>query len=254
MDKKELTISNIWGQIPIKHIVQDDCKRCTFAQIAILGGKECAVSKEPYYKLGVDFCLKLLQDRHPKANLAHLILILRNCGAPKDPSGGAEWKDYSGSMKKLEKAFESELPNLEGASLEGAYLYGAKLVGANLEGAYLEGASLNGADLERVKLVGANLSWANLECADLQDANLYRAKLTGADLERANLSRSNLYGASLARARLVDANLKGANLKVANLEGANLEYADLEGARYNSNTKFPAGFETKDKLMIKSKI
>ena len=68
MTRKDLTISNIWGQIPIGNIVQVDCKKCVFAQIAILGGKDHdAVSEEHYYKLGIDFCLELLKDRNAKA-------------------------------------------------------------------------------------------------------------------------------------------------------------------------------------------
>ena len=226
MTKKELTITNIWGQIPIGNIVQTDCDKCIFAQIAILGGKDYGGEK-PCYKRGVDFCLKLLQDRHPKANLAHLMLISRNCGSPNDPAGGAEWKDYAGSIKKLEKAFEGELPSLEGANLKNA--------------------SLERADLRGVDFRGADLRGADLEYADLEGANLRGADLRGADLEKASLKGANLQ----------DANLRGADLEYASLEGADLYDASLEGmhlrrAIYNSETKFPKNFDTEDKeLMIK---
>ena len=240
MKQKELTISNIWGQIPIGNIVQENCDKCIFAQIAILGGKDYGGEK-PCYKRGVDFCLKLLQDRHPKANLAHLMLISRNCGSPNDPAGGAEWKDYAGSIKKLEKAFESELPSLEGAGLEKASFRGADLRGAILKGAYLEGANLEGVDLKG----------AGLEGACLRDANLIGAYLEGADLEYANLEYADLRGAILKGAYLEGANLEGADLEGACLEGACLRRANLDGARYNSETKFPAGFDTEDKGMIK---
>ena len=215
MRERELTISNIWSQIPIEDIVQEDCNKCLFAQIAILGGKDYGGIKL-CYRRGIDFCLKLLKKKHKGANLAHLILILKNCGSPDDPAGCAEWKDYAGSMKKLEKAFESELPSLEGANLEYADLKYANLIGANLEG-------------------------ANLEYTDFRDADLRDADLEGANLRGANLEDANLRGADLEKAILIGANLEGADLI-----GAYLKYA-----RYNSETKFPAGFDTEYEGMIK---
>ncbi|MBI4124469.1 MAG: pentapeptide repeat-containing protein [Deltaproteobacteria bacterium] len=62
-------------------------------------------------------------------------------------------------------------PNLRGADLRGAILFGADLSWANLIGA----------DLRRANLYGANLHWADLGEADLGEANLRRAKNLDAD-------------------------------------------------------------------------
>jgi uncharacterized protein YjbI with pentapeptide repeats len=45
------------------------------------------------------------------------------------------------------------------------------------------------------------------------------------------------------RAYLRGAILRGADLSCANLDGAWLRYADLRGARYDAETRWPAGFD-----------
>ena len=116
-------------------------------------------------------------------------------------------------------------PDLLGANLSEANLFGANLSGANLNAVGLFRANLGEADLCR-----AGLSGANLGDADLSRANLSGANLTLAYLRRANLHRANLAGAGLTRADFWGANVRGANLSGTNLQEANLHRANLAGA------------------------
>lgn len=137
------------------------------------------------------------------------------------------------------------IPDLSGANLSEANLYGAKLREANLNGADLSEANLYSANLKDADLYGANLSNANLrgaslDSADLSQANLSgstlneatlgAANLTGAILDRASLIRANFWDANLSDASLIEADLFEANLRGANLSGANLSYACLGAA------------------------
>jgi uncharacterized protein YjbI with pentapeptide repeats len=146
----------------------------------------------------------------------------------------------------------------------------ANLRGAALRGARLPGAVLAGADLSWVDLTGANLRGANLRGASLHEATLQRVDLRGGLLHAANLHHTNLQAAQLQAADLrgadlVAADLRGADLQGADLTGAKLFYsqadiqamqplpsgppevrlntARLTGARYNSRTRWPAGFD-----------
>lgn len=127
---------------------------------------------------------------------------------------------------------ESVLDNLrvlEGSSLRGADLWGAKLRGANLRGADLAGATLANADLSGADLSGASLAGADLRWAVAADARLLRA-----DLQRVNAS-----GASLLLAILIRADLRGANLS-----GTNLHRADLTSVTTDGETTFERALMT----------
>jgi len=156
---------------------------------------------------------------------------------------------------------ELQKANLQGANLQGANLHGAEFISSDFEKANLEGANaqkvvftycrLNGLDLQGVNFEGAVLLGADLEGADLKGADLKGVELSFAILQGANLEGVDLQGADLYSANLRSANLKGANLK-----GVNLEMTDLKGAKYNSKTEFPEGFEekfTKSKLFKRIK-
>jgi uncharacterized protein YjbI with pentapeptide repeats len=131
-----------------------------------------------------------------------------------------------------------EEANLEEANLTEAYLVEANLAKANLQAANLTEADLRGTDLAKARLVLAYLTEANLTEANLTEANLNSAKLTGTFLQDANLTKATFNSANLTKA-----NLWGANLRDTNLEEANLEAADFRDALYNSDTKWPSGFD-----------
>lgn len=107
------------------------------------------------------------------------------------------------------------------------------------------------------QLPGVHLPGANLRQAALAGANLRGAVLRGADLREANFSSLAYFpggaaglakGADLQHADLRDAKLGNANLIDTDLRSADLRGADLTGAyfaraRYDSHTRWPAGFE-----------
>ena len=202
-DKEKITISNVWGKIPINEIKQNNCGACVFGHYASICG-------EIGYSNGIKKCLKMLQEKHKGANLAHLAVILKSCGADKDPWGGVEWENYPETFKKLEKAFESDLPSLK----------------------------------------GADLSWADLSFADLRGADLREADLSDAYLSTADLRETVLYKANLLGAELREADLRRADLRGADLYDVDLSDSYLVGAKYNSKTIFLEGFSPEEKDMV----
>ncbi len=141
---------------------------------------------------------------------------------------------YDGSLRNA-SLMEA---NLDGADMDRANLSGASLNLANLSGARLTAAGLIMAKLIKAQLSGANLIGSMLTGADLSGANLVIANLSGADLISVNLA-----GANLREATLSEADLSGANLCRAHLNRANLVGARLSGAKYNSKTIWPDGFD-----------
>ena len=72
------------------------------------------------------------------------------------------------------------------------------------------------------------------------------AILIGADLSRADLRYADLSNAYLSFAYLSNADLSNADLRDANLYGAY-----VRDDKYNSETKFPEGFNPEEHDMIK---
>jgi uncharacterized protein YjbI with pentapeptide repeats len=173
------------------------------------------------------------------ANLADFVLV-------KSALARADLSETSIYSINLSGANMTEA-GLSRADLSGANLTKANLTGANLTGANLIGANLTGANLKEASLTKANLIAASLTKADLTGANLAGAGLNRADLTGANLVGAILAGAYLIRAGLNRADLTGANLSVADLTGAN-----LTEARYDSQTKWPEGFDYKNSGAILS--
>jgi uncharacterized protein YjbI with pentapeptide repeats len=173
--------------------------------------------------------------------------------------------------------------NLNGANLEEADLNKADLRSSNLFGADLSWANLEEANLIRAKYdsrtkwpegfdhansgaigPGANLSGADLRGANLAGVNLSGAILSGAEIDNStqiddkwrvvweivnqgaegrDLSGKDLAGANLEEADLSGANLERAILSRAILAGVILEEANLMRAKYDSQTKWPEGFD-----------
>ena len=118
---------------------------------------------------GVDTFAKLIGG-----NRAHVILMLREAGAGRNPLSEDSWPCTREEVW-ARAAWTEALPDLAGADLYRANLSGADLSGADLSGAYLYRANLSYANLK-----GANLTGAHLYRANLSYANLKGADLTGA--------------------------------------------------------------------------
>ena len=160
---------------------------------------------------------------------AHLILMLRACGAGQHPFSAAAWETAPVDVwDKL--AVVEELPLLSKADLSKADLYRADLAGADLRGADLSQADVSEANLSAANLSKANLSQASLYKADVSYANLYKAKLSYADVSEANLCYANLYKADLSKADLYRADVSGAVLYKADVSEAVLPDADMSQA------------------------
>jgi len=133
---------------------------------------------------------------------------------------------------------------LEEAFLAKAYLRKADLRGANLKGAVLRDADLREADLSGADLRGADLTEANLAGARLCDATLVGATIKDTKLQRADLSRVDLSGVTLdvRGDNLMGATLAAANLRNAELTGSSLSNTDLRGANLQDARLFAWGF------------
>lgn len=83
-------------------------------------------------------------------------------------------------------------------------------------------------DLQCLRLDG--VFWADL---DARGVDFYGSSLIGCSLRNARLTHAILYNADLSKAVLHG----------ADLTGANLTHVKLAGARYNSATRWPAGFD-----------
>ena len=225
--KKEITIEQAMLEIPSDRIDQIegnyelDCKACVGAHLAhIIDGKKG-------YKDGEKALLRLLQEKHPTANMAHLHFLLRKAGAPFQPFGPGSWYDFEDIRNEFIKIVQNGLP-----SLRGAYLFNVDLKGAYLHKADLGSAYLYKAFLEKTNLIKANMHKADLQSASLSDSDMYNVNLSMSCLIKANLHRVNLY----------KANMYGANLCGADLSRAYLYKASLACATYDSDTTYPDDF------------
>jgi uncharacterized protein YjbI with pentapeptide repeats len=99
------------------------------------------------------------------------------------------------------------------------------LNGANLNGAYLYMADLSGADLTRTLLSGADLRRANLVGANLTGASLVGANLTGAYLSGARLRGTRLFYIPFSWATVVQADFTKAALKFSRFYDMDLSEA-----------------------------
>lgn len=107
-----------------------------------------------------------------------------------------------------------------------------------------EGLSLDDADsITLAYLRGIELRGAHLGGIDLADAELAAADLRGADLGAADLRGAVLRKADLSGANLAGADLRDADLCGCDLSRANLTHARLAGARYDTYTVWPEGYD-----------
>jgi uncharacterized protein YjbI with pentapeptide repeats len=82
-----------------------------------------------------------------------------------------------------------------------------------------------------------------VEADSLAEADLSGAFLLGADLTGMQCTGASFRNAKLARATFHEADLRGADLRGADLRGATLSGADLSDARFDTQTRWPSGFD-----------
>jgi len=118
---------------------------------------------------------------------------------------------------------------------------GLDLRGAVFDGLILEGAFFAQASLYNASFVKCDLYWANFFEAVAVKADFRGASLRGANLEGANFQQACFDEADLGR----DALNGSTELSGADLTAASVYRPKFEGARYDSRTKFPTGFDPK---------
>ncbi len=129
--------------------------------------------------------------------------------------------------------------DLSGVCLDGVHLaWQLDCRRANFEGASLVKAELG----HWSKFQQANFRGANLTGADLGCGRFRAACFENAVLQKSHLRVAEFLQASFRGADLTDADLAHANLRGADLTGATLTGAILERAKYDSDTRWPAGF------------
>jgi hypothetical protein len=111
---------------------------------------------------------------------------------------------------------------------------------------HVQGETLSGICLDGAKLSSAVLRLADLTGSSLRLAELYNADMQGCKLDGALMQGAKLAGADLSSARLIGADLSGANLMNANLEGANLSGANVTDVafrhgKWDDRTVWPHG-------------
>jgi uncharacterized protein YjbI with pentapeptide repeats len=150
--------------------------------------------------------------------------------------------------------------NLKSASMVQVNATGAVFTDAVLEAAELEIGNFAGADFTNAFMWGLAGKDADFSGAIFRDAIMVSANLSGAVLDSAVLDGVSFTRASLQRATLCNASMKKVTLDKTNLWLADLRGADLTGAKilpsttlvqatYNSNTKFPEGFDPQSAKM-----
>lgn len=174
---------------------------------------------------------------------------------------------------KLEKAIFN-YSVLHYADFSNAILTNTGFINAKMNHSQFIKSKLNNADFTGAKLEYSSFKYSDLTSAELLDSNLSNAYIRLAKLHRTNLSGSNLDHACLNFASLIDSNLTGTNLSYADftdayISGADFSEAILIGADFSTAnilnnkwdnamyctepdnmTKFPYGFNPKDKGMI----
>lgn len=141
-------------------------------------------------------------------NRAHVLIMLRVCGAGDHPFHPKPWPTPPKEVGKKITSF-GDPPELKGANLRGALLNYANLCDADLEGADLTGALIGVAALAGANLTNANLTDAKMAQCDLRATTVRGANLTNADLRFANLEGVDLTDAILKGTWLEGANRKG---------------------------------------------
>ena len=161
--------------------------------------------------------------------------------------------DFSGADLRNRRLLRPNLAErLAGLSFDEFYTSEDYQNGKDVFTADLSQVKLNDAICDKVDLHGACLVTASLCRVRMRGTNLRNGVLNRADLEKADLSNADLRGVRLSGASLRGANLSGADMRGANLSQADLSGANLQGikhldatlgkARFDGDTRFPAGF------------
>jgi uncharacterized protein YjbI with pentapeptide repeats len=126
-----------------------------------------------------------------------------------------------------------------------------------ITGLRAQGEPLNLSDILLAGLVGKNMQFrgVSFDGTDFTDADLSESDFVGAAVQNARFGGASLKGANLSGIDLGKAMLGGVDLSNSNLTGTNLSrvYTHstvFSGARYDTKTTFPEGFNPLVERMI----
>ncbi len=201
----------------------------------------------------------LLEANLNRANLTAASLVEANLTGADLSQAILTGADLRGATLNRASLYQASLSDaalrdvqMQQADLRRATLAGAVLAAADLSRSNMHRCNLRDAQMDTAELNGADLTSAQLQHVSLVSANLRRTNLRDADLRGADLRQAHLDEANLFHTSLRDADLTGADLRGADLREANLYRASLRGARYDSRTRWPKGFEPYDIGLIYS--
>ncbi|MCW5962435.1 MAG: HEAT repeat domain-containing protein [Bryobacterales bacterium] len=137
---------------------------------------------------------------------------LEDLALEKVRGGAAAWNEWRSEH-------QDPMPNLDSASLQGAFLLGADFSFCSLRDVNLEGARLNLCSFFCADLSGTNLREARMERCDLRGVET--DSLT--DLSDAHLAGSTLYGLDLRGVPMRGVRWEGADLGAAHLDASSQE-------------------------------
>ena len=121
------------------------------------------------------------------------------------------------------------------------------------EGIPIGGQDLRNINFNRMDLSG--VSFVRVRISKAQDTNFRGATLRdndfrGADLSDAKFNNADLRGSDLRGVDLTGTILTKADLRGVDLRGAKFDMTQLRFAKYDANTRFPAGFDPKKAGMV----
>jgi len=155
--------------------------------------------------------------------------------------GVKKWNKLTTAERKTAKLAGADL---SGCDLTGANLNSVNAERANFTGAILTRVRLDRGDFEKARFANADLTEANCQFTTASDADFTGAKLVRADLRNSGLTQASFAGVDLTGAKLDEAEVRGSDFSTATLADAT-----WNAAKFDKDTKWPAGFAIPGELL-----
>ncbi len=130
----------------------------------------------------------------------------------------------------------------------------------NMENVYLKNAKLTNSNFKSTSMANVKLHYSDLSNSVFDRVNALRGKFLYSNFSNTKLENSEFVGANFQKADFKNSIIKNSNFSNANFLGANLsEVLSIDddsifvGSIYDSDTRFPTGFDPESRGMIKLK-
>ena len=145
--------------------------------------------------------------------------------------------------------------NLNGASMQSAHLTleanTLQLQLTQLNEAFISNSTFTDIDGQGAELERVTISNGNLERCDLTNANLQRIIVGETTFTNCNFTNGNLHDAVVTNSHFIQCDFTECDLTNVNLQDCTLDECVFTGAKYNSRTYWPAGFDIEGQSAIK---